>query len=164
MAAGGETVWSLFFKFLNFGVLLAILIKFVGKPLKNYLKNRSQGVKETIEETQKALNEAEELRETYRAKLLKLDEEIEAYRQRMQQEGEKEKAKIIDDALRLAAKIKEQARLTAEQDQKEIISTIKEKISKMTIEQAQGLIVENIKSSDHDRMVEDFIVKLRSLN
>ncbi|HBL22725.1 MAG TPA: ATPase, partial [Deltaproteobacteria bacterium] len=59
MAAGGESIWSFVFKFFNFAVLVGLLIYFVGKPLKSYLAKRHQTVKTQLEETQKALKEAE---------------------------------------------------------------------------------------------------------
>jgi len=46
MTVGGESLWSIAFRFLNFAVLLAILIKFAGKPLKNYLANRHNARKD----------------------------------------------------------------------------------------------------------------------
>ncbi len=42
MAPGGESLWSLIFKFLNFGILVAVLIYFVGKPLKKFLAEPPQ--------------------------------------------------------------------------------------------------------------------------
>jgi len=80
MAGGGESLLSIGFKFFNFAVLLAILIKFAGKPLKNYLARRHNEVKEKIEETNRMLAEAEALKSTYEAKLAKLDEEIETFK------------------------------------------------------------------------------------
>ena len=76
MAAGGESLWSIVFKFVNFGILVAALIYFVGKPLKKFLANRHKTIKDKIEETQKALNEAQELRTRYQDRLAKLDEFI----------------------------------------------------------------------------------------
>ena len=41
---------------------------------------------------------------------------------------------------------------------------IKEEISRLTMEKAEQLITEKITQSDHDKLVEEFIVKLRSMN
>ena len=164
MAAGGESLWSIVFKFVNFGILVAALIYFVGKPLKKFLANRHKTIKDKIEETQKALNEAQELRTRYQDRLAKLDEEIEAFKKQILTEAEEEKKKIVDDAVKFSVKIKEQARLTAQQEQKEIARRIKEEIARLTVEDAEKLIAEKITKADHEKMVDDFIVKLRSLN
>ncbi|MDD3845279.1 MAG: ATP synthase F0 subunit B [Syntrophorhabdaceae bacterium] len=164
MAPGGESIWSLVLKFFNFAVLVGLLIYFVGKPLKSFLAKRHHTVKTQLEETQKALNEAEALRAQYQAKLDRLDGEIEAFRKQTAQEAETEKKKIIDEAMSFAARIREQARLTAAQETKEVARRIKEEISHLTIEQAGKLITEKITQSDHDQLVEEFILKLRSMN
>ena len=68
MTIGGESLWSIALKFLNFAVLLAILIKFAGKPLKTYLANRHNAIKEKIEETNRMLDEAETAEAVIRSK------------------------------------------------------------------------------------------------
>jgi F-type H+-transporting ATPase subunit b len=79
-------------------------------------------------------------------------------------EVENEKAKIVAEAAQFASKMKEQARLTYEQELKEVKNKIKEDIAQLTIEGAGKLIAEKISKPDHEKMIEDFIVKLRSLN
>ena len=164
MTVGGESLWSIALKFLNFGVLLAILIKFAGKPLKTYLVNRHNAIKEKIEETNRMLDEAEKLKRTYEEKLARLDEEIATFKKTIMGEVENEKAKIVAEAAQFASKMKEQARLTYEQELKEVKNKIKEDIAQLTIEGAGKLIAEKISKPDHEKMIEDFIVKLRSLN
>lgn len=164
MAPGGESIWSWVFKFFNFAVLVGLLIYFVGKPLKGFLKKRHQTVKAQLEETQNALSEAQALRARYQEKMDRLEGEMDAFRKQTMQEAEAEKKKIIDEAMGFAARIREQARLTAEQENKEVARRIKEEISRLTVEQAEKLITEKITQSDHDRLVEDFIAKLRSMN
>ncbi len=164
MAPGGESIWSVLIKFLNFAVLVGLLIYFLGKPLKSYLAKRHDTVKTQLEESQKALSEAEALRTQYQEKLAKLEGEIEVFKKQTLQEAEAEKKKIIDEALSFATRIREQARLTAAQENKEVARRIKEEISRLTINEAEKLVSEKITQSDHDKLVEDFIVKLRSMN
>jgi len=110
------------------------------------------------------LAEAEALKSTYEAKLAKLDEEIETFKKTVMSEVEKEKEKIIAEATQFANKTKEQARLTYEQELKDVKKKIKEDIARLTIDGAKKLITEKITKTDHEKMIEDFIVKLRSLN
>jgi F-type H+-transporting ATPase subunit b len=164
MTGGGESLWSIAFKFINFAVLVALLIKFAGKPLKTFLANRHNAIKEKIEETNRMLDEAETLKRAYEAKLAGLDEEIATFKKTVMSEVENEKVKIIAEATQFASKMKEQARLSYEQELKEVKNKIKEDIAQLTIEGAGKLIAEKISKPDHEKMIEDFIVKLRSLN
>jgi F-type H+-transporting ATPase subunit b len=164
MAPGGESAWSIILKFFNFFVLVGLLIYFVGKPLKAYLAKLHNTVKTQLEETEKVLKDAQELRDQYQARLDKLDGEIEVFKKQTMQEAEAEKKKIIEEAQAFAERIREQARLTAEQENKDMARRIKEEISRLTMQKAEQLITEKITQSDHDKLVEEFIVKLRSMN
>lgn len=164
MTAGGEPLWKVALQFLNFAVLVAIIIKFAGKPLKTYLAKRRDSIKEKIEETNRMLAEAETLKRTCEEKLARLDEEIASFKKTVMVEVENEKAKILAEASQLASRMKEQARLTYEQELKEVKNRIKEDIAHLTIEGAEKLVAETISKSDHEKMIEDFIVKLRSMN
>ena len=164
MAPGGESAWSIILKFFNFFVLVGLLIYFVGKPLQAYLAKRHNTVKTQLEETEKVLKDAQELRAQYQARLDKLDGEIEVFKKQTIEEAQAEKKKIIEEAHAFAERIREQARLTAEQENKDMARRIKEEISRLTMEKAQQLITEKITQSDHDKLVEEFIVKLRSMN
>jgi len=164
MTGGGESWLSWVFKFVNFAVLVGILIKFAGKPFKDYFKNRHRGVKEKVEEAEKMFQEAEGMKKEYEERLARLDGEIEAFKKAIIGETEKEKNRILQEATEAALKIKEQAKLTYEQELKEAKHKIKEEIARLTVEKAERLVSEKLNRKDHDAMVQEFIEKLRSLN
>jgi F-type H+-transporting ATPase subunit b len=164
MTQGGESLLSWVFKFVNFAVLVGILIKFAGKPLKDYLQNRRNTIKTKIEEANRTVQEAEALKAQYERKLSQLDDEMEAFKKAVIEEAEKEKQKIVDEATEFASRIREQARIAYEQELKDAMSTIKEEIARLTMERAERLIAQKLTKEDHNKMVGDFIEKLRSLN
>jgi F-type H+-transporting ATPase subunit b len=164
MTQGGESLLDWVFKFLNFAVLVGLLIKFGGKPLKDYLQNRHNTIKTKIDEANKTVEEAEALKAQYERKLSQLDDEIEAFKKVVVEEAQKEKQKIIDEATEFASRIREQARIAYEQEMKDAMNTIKEEIARLTMERAEKLIAEKLTKEDHNRMVGDFIEKLRSMN
>lgn len=164
MTAGGESWLDWLFKIINFAVLVGILIKFAGKPLKNYLVTRHNSIKEKLEEAERKAIEAEALRAKYEERLAGLEKELEAFKKDILEETEKERKKILADAEAFALRIKQQAGITYEQEVREIRGKIKEEIARLTVEKAETLIREKVGKKDHDQMVEDFIEKLRSLN
>lgn len=161
----GEETWlSWVFKLVNFAVLVAVLVKFGGKPLKNYLQNRSKAIKDKVEEADRLQKEAEALKKEYEAKLAKLDDEIESFKASILAQTERERKKILDEANEAATRIREQAAATYQQEIREMTNKIKGEIAKLTMERAQKLVAERLVQKDHDRLVEEFIQKLRSLN
>lgn len=164
MTAGSESWLSWFFKIFNFAVLVAILFKFAGKPLKNYLQSRSAGVRAKLDEADKLFKEAETLKNDYEARLKRLDEDMEAFKKSILEDTEQEKKKILAEASEFAQRIKDQANITYQQEMREITSRIKEEVVRLTMAQAEKLIMEKYDHKDHELMVDEFIEKLRSLN
>jgi F-type H+-transporting ATPase subunit b len=164
MTGGSESWLSWVFKFINFAVLVGVLVKFAGKPLKEYFVNKHTIVKDKIEEADRMLKEAQELKATYDSKLGNLDKEIEEFKKTVLADAEKEKKKIMDEAMELVSKLKEQAAFTQAQEAKEVTGKIKEEVVRLTMEQAEKLVKERLTKEDHNRMVEEFIEKMGSLN
>ncbi len=164
MSGGSESWLDWVFKFINFAVLVGILVKFAGKPMKEYFANRHKTIKQKVEDASKALKEAEALKTEYEQKLSRLGEEIEAFKKKILEDAEKEKQKILNEANQFAERIREQARLTYEQEKREIMSRIKEEIARLTMERTENLLKEKFSKADHSKMVDEFIEKLRSMN
>ncbi len=164
MSGGHETWLSWVFKIVNFGVLVAVLVKFAGKPLHEFLVKRSKSVRDKIEESDRLLQEAEQLKAKYEEKLARLEGELEEYKRTSMAQAEFEKKRIIDEATAMAERIREQARLMYEQELREVQSRIRGEISRLTMQKARDLLTQKMTKADHDKMVEEFIDKLGSLN
>ena len=79
-------------------------------------------------------------------------------------EMEKERTKILDEAQVLASRIREQARLAYEQEMKEAMAKVRAEVSDRTIKAAEATVRDMFRKEDHDRMVEEFIQNVRSVN
>lgn len=165
MLGEGLPVWlKLLIQFVNFAILLFLIVKFAKKPFKEFLQKRRDAVKEKLDEAEKVLREAAEARARYEEKLAGLSAEIDAFRASIVETMEKEKKKVLDEARGLAARIREQARLAYEQEMREAMEKVRAEVAAQTIEAAAARLREIFKKDDHDRMVEEFIRKVRSAN
>jgi len=164
MTGGSESWLTWIFKIANFAILVGVLVKFAGKPLKDFFINRHKAVKEKLDEAEKTLKDAMTMKQEYEGKLANLGSEIDAFKKGVMEEVESEKKKMIDEATAFASKMKEQAAHTYQQEVRELREKIKEDIAKLTIERAEKLVAERFTKEDHGRMVEVFIDKMRSLN
>jgi F-type H+-transporting ATPase subunit b len=164
LGAGLSHPVALLIQFINFAILVGIIVKFGKKPFKDYLKKRHETVKTAIEDGERALKEAEEVKAAYVEKLSKLEEEVEAFRAKAVKEAEAEKKKILDEAHGLASRIREQARLAYEQEMKEAMAKVRAEVAERTIKAAEETVRKTFKKEDHDSMVEDFIRDVRSIN
>ena len=156
--------WAFLVKLLNFAVVVGILIKFAGKPVKNFLQNRHNSVKEKVDEADRLLKEAENLRSTYEAKLAGLDSEMEAFRRAAVEEAEKEKSRIVAEAHALADRIRQQAQLAYDQEMKDAMTAVQAQIARRTLQAAEAAVKQIFKEEDHNKMVDEFIERLRGQN
>jgi F-type H+-transporting ATPase subunit b len=156
--------WKTGLQTVNFLIILGLLVKFCSKPLKDFLLSRHNKVKEKIEEADKLMTEAVDLKNEYEARLAGLDSEIEAFKTKVAEETARESEKLMEEARAFATRIQEQARLTYEQEMREVSGKIKGEIAKLAMEKAEKLVMERFGKGDNDKMVEEFIEKLRSLN
>jgi F-type H+-transporting ATPase subunit b len=156
--------WSFLLKLINFAVMLGILLKFAAKPLKDFLQNRRNSVKEKVDEADRLLKEAESLKSTYQAKLAGLDQEMEMFRRVAIEEAEQEKSKIVAEALAFADRIRQQAQLAYDQEMKDSMTAVQAQIARRTLQAAEAAVRQLFKEEDHIKMVDEFIEKLRGQN
>ena len=154
--------WSFLVKLLNFAVMLGILLKFAAKPFKDFLQSRRNSVKEKVDEAGRLLKEAESLKSTYEAKLADLDQEMEAFRKAIIEEAEQEKSKIVAEALALADRIRQQAQLAYDQEMKDAMTAVQAQIARRTLQAAEAAVRQIFKEEDHNKMVDEFIKKVRA--
>ena len=155
---------KLLFQFINFAILAGALVYFLKKPYKDYLRKRHLDVKEKIEEAEKVIKEAGEARSNYEKKIAGLDAELASFKTSIIAEMEQEKKKMLDEARSLAGRIREQAQLAYDQEMKEAMMKIRAEITGRTIEKAETKVRDLFTKEDHERMVEEFIQKMRSAN
>lgn len=147
-------------KVLNFLILMAILIKFLRKPLGNFLKSRQAKVRQALEDAEKAKAEAEKKMDEYEKRLTHIDSEIEEIHRVLKEEGEKEKARIISEAERMAENIKEQARSTAQQEIRQAQRILREEMSDLAVKLAEEVLKKSMSKSDQKRLVEEYVAKM----
>ncbi|MEO0249604.1 MAG: ATP synthase F0 subunit B, partial [candidate division WOR-3 bacterium] len=121
-------------------------------------------VKEKLNESERLLAEARNLKSTYERKLSELDQEVEAFRKAALEEAEKEKARILAEAHLLADRIREQAQLAYEQEMRDAMASVRAEIARRTLLAAEKSIRELFGEADHNKMVDEFIEKLRGRN
>jgi F-type H+-transporting ATPase subunit b len=155
--------WEFVEKIFNFAVLVAIIYLFAKKPVASLLKKRQESIKQAIEEAEKAKRDGGKASQEYEARLKRLDQEIERIRQTLIQEGERERERIIQEAQQMAEKIKRQAALSAQQELKMVKLRLQEEMAAMTVQLAEELLKKHLKPQDHERLVDDYIERVRSL-
>ncbi|MGD8923841.1 MAG: hypothetical protein PVG64_02865, partial [Syntrophobacterales bacterium] len=76
------------------------------------------------------------------------------------EQGEKEKAKIIANAEKAAAEIREQTDIAIEQEIKSAKTELQREIAELSVTAAEAMLKEKIGDKDQQKLVDDFMKKV----
>jgi len=166
-AAGGghggisaEKIQELLWRTVNFVVFAGILIYLVAKPAKKFFAQRSQDVATTLSELEAKQAAAEAAVKAAEARLAEVAKEREKVIQQFMAEGEMEKAKILDKANQVAARLKEMAVMTIEQETKKAAQGLREEVVGLATQMATDMIKEKATYADQQGLVEEYLQKV----
>jgi F-type H+-transporting ATPase subunit b len=155
-----EKMSELLWRTVNFVVFAAILVYLLAKPAKKFFAQRTQDVAATIEEAEARQAAAEAAVKAAEARLAAVAKERQGVIQQFVAEGEMEKAKILDKANQVAARIKEMAAFTIEQETKKAAQGLKEEVVGLATQMATDMIAEKATYADQQGLVEEYLKKV----
>lgn len=172
LAAGGEAahgdahgispakITDFIWRTVNFLVFAGILIYLVSKPAKQFFAKRSSDIGETFEDLETKKAEAEAALMAAQERLAQVGAEREKLLEQFRAEGEAEKEKIIQKAEMVAARIKEMAALSIEQETKKAAQELRKEVAEQATQMAEELIKKEITPTDHNKLVEEYLQKV----
>jgi F-type H+-transporting ATPase subunit b len=168
-AAGGEeykgtTVMDWVWKIVNFSILVFILVKFAGKPLKNFLRQRKELIEKSIKEAQEAKELAKKALAEVEERLKLKDKEVEEIISLSKTSGEAERDRLIQDGERLKVKILEQAKANIEHEVKMAREAIKAEAVEAAMNLAEEKIKKKITTQEQEKLLQESIKLLEGKN
>jgi len=152
--------WDLLWRFMNFAVLLIVLVKVLTKPIANGLRARQQSIKEQFTDLEERKAEADIAYRTYEEKLASIEQEITDIVQSAVAQGEAEKERIIEEASRAAEDIKRQAEMAIQHELAEAKLNLREEVANQAVVMAEELIRKNLQDTDQVKLIEDYLAKV----
>jgi F-type H+-transporting ATPase subunit b len=138
--------------FVTFAIFLGLLVKFGKKPLADHLQNRSDTVKNAIEEATRAKEQAEARAREAEAKLAALDAEVSRMKADFQAQGKVESARIEAAAKEMAAKIARDADATIAAEVDRAREALRVEAARLALQLAEERIVEGLTPADDARL------------
>jgi F-type H+-transporting ATPase subunit b len=159
----GWDAWStVVFQAINLILLLWLIVRFGGPPVRSALEGRSKRISRDIDEAARLHAEAKALLADYETRF----SDFEAASQKVLAEsrtlGEAERARIIEDAEAEAARIKSEAKRVAASDRQKAIESLEAEIVDQAIMKAEALIKAQLTSDDHHALVTDYFGQLEA--
>ncbi len=154
---------QIIFQIINFGIVFAVLVKFLFKPVQNILEQRAQKIEEGLkaaEQNVKAQNEIQAKKEEVLQKARKEASEI---KKEAKSKAEKEAAEIISSAKKEAKKIldKEREALVASIESER--KSMQNSIAQLVTETTQALLKRYLSDKEQQQIIEKQIQDLKNI-
>jgi F-type H+-transporting ATPase subunit b len=160
----GEGIMGWVWKIVNFAILVFILVKFLGKPMRDYFKKRTELIEQSLKQAQEAKAMAEKALKEVQEKLRLKDEEVERIIATARSSGEAEKAEMIEEGRRMAEKIKEQARENIAMELASAREALRVEAAEIALKLAEKKLREELDEDTQKRLIEDSLKRLEGGN
>jgi F-type H+-transporting ATPase subunit b len=155
----GEVFWQI----ISFVLLVILLARFLKKPIHSFLGQRQEAIKNSLEQAARKETDSQTQLEEWERKISLLRQEIADLHQRISQEGEAERKRIIERALEEGERIRKQAQVVAEQEVKKARTALRKEMVDLSLELAEKILQEATQPKDQERLVKEFIGKMGEL-
>jgi F0F1-type ATP synthase membrane subunit b/b' len=140
----------------NLAVLVAVLIYYTRQPIRDFVANRHNTVRDELARVSELLKNAREKNADFSAKLSAIEAEVAAFRDQLAQDAQAAKHRIIADSGRLAALVIVDARSAAEGLYADLRSELYAELGAKTVERAAAILLKRLTGEDRARIREEF--------
>lgn len=149
--------WTLLLQIVNFLILVAILYKFLFKPLQTFLAKRAEGIRSSLEEAKRAREEAERLQEEFQARIQTIQREAQERREAALREVEEERQRLMRASREEAERLLGEAKTQIEAEVKRAKAALREEVVSLSLEIAEQILQRSLTDEDHRRLSEQFV-------
>ncbi len=144
----------------NLIILLAVLIYFARKPLRDYFASRRNEIQSELKGAADQLAEAEATYLKWQRRLIDLETELGEIRATSRQRAEAERDKILSDARATAERIRRDASVAVEMELRRAREELREEATQLAIELATERLEREVTAADRDRLLDEFIDRI----
>lgn len=153
---------TLLIQVVNFLILIAVLYKFLFKPLTQFLATRADGIKRSLEEAKTAKEAAAQVQKEYEAQILATRREAAAMRESAIREVEEERQRLLKVSRDEAARLVTEAKAQIEQEVKKAKVELRAEVVGLSLGIAERVIARSLTTDDHRRLAEQVVAEIGS--
>ena len=149
--------WTFLAQICNLMIQLVIFKKFLLKPIKQVIADRKAKADSEIADAQKLRTEAEATKAEYEQNLQNARTEANQIVATAQKTATARSEEIVGEARAQAAALKQKAEADIAQERKKAVNEVKDEIGGMAMEIASKVVEREIKETDHQDLIDEFI-------
>jgi F-type H+-transporting ATPase subunit b len=163
---GGAAQWKDFmWRCIDFAALVLIMVWAVKKAdMKKALADRQAGIDKALREADELKSAAEKKFAEYNARLAQANKEAEELQKIIREDGLAEKARIVAEAKVAAERIKDQAKVMADQEIARARAELRAEASHLAVQLAEQTLKGAMGPADQDRLVGEYLTKVVELH
>jgi F-type H+-transporting ATPase subunit b len=148
-----RATWDLVMRWVNFLILVAVIIKYARAPVMGFLKGKQAETARAIERIEAEKQLAEQKVREGRIKLQASQKRLELIRDRIVAEGQRQKAEMIDAAKQESRIMLASARSRVDNQIRDAFQVIRVELIESATEKATAKLPRLMTDQDHERMV-----------
>lgn len=152
--------WHIIASIANLLILTLIIKKFLFKPVKDVIAKRQAEVDTLYRKAEESVEAAEHDKALYSEKLAGARAEADSIVKSAVARADRQSEEIIADANKKAADTVKKAEAELELEKKKAMNELKDEISEISVQIAEGLVNREITADDHRDLIDSFISTL----
>lgn len=154
---------SLIAQAINFFILLALMYIFAYKPFMNMLDQRSQKIKDSLDEADKVKQQALKTEEDFKKRIEGAGKEGQEIVARAMRTGEEARQRAQVEAKQEAQVLVERARAEIQHERDEAIGELRQEFADLTIVAAEKVIEKSLDRQAHQQLIDRVLEESVSL-
>jgi F-type H+-transporting ATPase subunit b len=152
-ASPGLMIWTL----VIFGITLFLLKRYVFGPVGQAIEKRREEISRSIEEAERARDEAAALLEDYRTRLAEARREADSLREQGRKEGERQAQEILAQAQAQRERILADAEAQISAEARSAATGLRDQVATLALLAAEKVSRRSLSDDDHRRLIEEAI-------
>ena len=158
-----DQLWNLLYRFICFGLLVGILLRFARRPLFAFFRERRENIARSLEYLETQARNLEEQKEIMGKQIANIASEREAILAQYERLGQKEAERVIAEATAAAENLIEKTRQAMDLELKSARQVLLAEITALSTQAARDLVRKNITDEDQIRLTREFMDQVEKL-
>ena len=151
------SITDLLWPVINFGLFVFVVVRFLGGPLREFFRARTERIRQGLEAGAQARSEAQGLRDAIARELADLPRLREELRADIRATAERERDALLASGRVAAERIRTDARMVADQEVTAARQNLRAELIEEAVREATILVRGALRPDDQGRFVRDFV-------
>ena len=155
----GLIIWTV----ISFGLLFAVLATVGYKPIMAIIKKREDDIRNSIDEAERVLTEAQQLFDDYKQQLAEARKEAQGIIAQGKTMGDAVRQEAVDRAKKEADEIVKLAKEEITRERTKAVAELEAKITDLTVLTTAKVVQQTLTDKDHLRLIEDSLAEVKDI-